>query len=167
MSARRRRLKRGSGNGFIMLPHYLVKCEAWRTMPPNGKAVLLHLWERHNGSNNGEIVYAVRDAQAIGIGKSNAALALAWCVERGFLQAKRDSAFNVKMKKARTWILTAEPVNGRPATKEFMRWSVPSQTRWSRPAFGELPRSTCVGWPSRGLVIVRAPTTADPASLIA
>ncbi len=94
-------------------------------MAPTAKAVLLHLWKRHNGSNNGDIVYAVRDAGEIGVGKSNAAAALALLIERGFLQVRRNSAFNVKTKEARTWTVTAEPINGKPATRDFMYRSPP------------------------------------------
>jgi hypothetical protein len=123
----RRRHKR-SGERFVMLPHYMLKSLAWRTMTPNAKAVLLHLWERHNGSNNGDIVYAVRDAEDIGLSKDQASRALTELVERGLLQVARNSAFKVKTKEARTWTLTVEPVGGQSATKDFMYWSA-SQSR--------------------------------------
>ena len=89
--------------------------------------MLLHLWQRHNGSNNGEIVYAVRDAEdegtGIGLSKDQASRALAELIERGFLRVARNSAFKVKTKEARTWTLTAEPVGDKPATKDFLYWS--------------------------------------------
>lgn len=61
----RRRKRNGSGERFVMLPHYMLRTLAWLTLSPNAKAVLLHLWQRHNGSNNGDIVYAVREAEAM------------------------------------------------------------------------------------------------------
>ena len=61
----KRRKRRGGGERFVKLPHWMLKCPAWRTLSPNAKAVLLHLWEEHNGSNNGEIVYAVRSSANI------------------------------------------------------------------------------------------------------
>src|SRR5579859_6054768 len=117
------RRRRGSGERYVLLPHWLLKCPAWRTASPKAKALLLHLWERHNGANNSDIVYGVREAKEVGIGRNDASKALADLVMRGFLQVGRDSAFNVKTKQARTWRLTAEPAGGRPATKDFMRWS--------------------------------------------
>jgi hypothetical protein len=111
------------GERFIVLPHWLLRSGAWCALSPNAKAVLIHLWERHNGSNNGQIVYAVREAEAIGISKSPTARALVELVHKGFLRITRSSAFTVKTKEARCWAITAEPVNGERATKDFMRWS--------------------------------------------
>jgi hypothetical protein len=86
---------------------------------------LLHIWERHNGANNGQIVYAVRDAVQIGLSKATAARALTEAIELGFLRVTRSSSFTLKTKEAREWALTAEPIDGRPATKDFMRWLAP------------------------------------------
>lgn len=123
MSTRRRPHR--SGERFVLLPHWVLRSPAWRALSPNAKAVLLHIWERHNGSNNGQIVYAVREATEIGIRKSQAAVALDELVRLGFLRITVDSAFHVKTKQAREWAITAEPVGSQPATKEFMRWLPP------------------------------------------
>ena len=61
---------------FVMLPHWMLKSPAWRVLSPTGKAVLLHLWKRHNGTNNGQIVYRCRDAEPIGVSSSTVARAL-------------------------------------------------------------------------------------------
>ena len=105
---------KGSGERFVALHHWLLKSPAWRALSPNAKAVLLHLWERHNGSNNGQIVYAVRDAANIEINKSSAARALTELIDNGFLRVTRWSAFRLKTKESREWELTAEPVDGAP-----------------------------------------------------
>jgi hypothetical protein len=34
----------------------------------------------------------------------------------------------LKTKEARLWIITAEPLNGKPPTKDFMRWTGPRST---------------------------------------
>ncbi|EME68268.1 hypothetical protein H261_19199 [Paramagnetospirillum caucaseum] len=122
---KRRKMLANGRNGcdrFVALPHYLLKSPAWMTMTPNAKALLIQLWARHNGTNNGEIGYSVRDAVAIGLSKDQAARALKELVERGFLRVGRESSFTLKSKAARTWILTGEPIGAAPATKEFMRW---------------------------------------------
>ena len=110
---------------FVPLTHVMMKSTAWRHARPVEKAVLLDLWMRYNGNNNGQIVYAARDGEKIGISKSVTARALAGLIELGFLRIARDAAFTVKTKEAREWILTAEPFNGRAATKDFMRWQPP------------------------------------------
>src|SRR5215471_17061559 len=110
------------GERFVLLPHWMLKSPAWRALSPNAKAVLLHLWERHNGANNGQIVYAVRDAAEIGLSRATAARALTETIEMGFLRVTRWSAFRLKTKEAREWEITCEPIDGRPASKDFMRW---------------------------------------------
>jgi len=91
-------------------------------MSPVSKALLIEVMGRYNGLNNGDIVFSVREAALIGITPSHAGRAFKELINRGFLRVTRDSAFNVKARLARTWEITAEPVGGRPATKDFMRW---------------------------------------------
>src|SRR6266568_5114699 len=74
--AQKRLRKFPSTERWIRLPHHLLRCPAWVTMSPRAKALLLHLWERHNGVNNGEISYSIREADEIGISSSAAARAL-------------------------------------------------------------------------------------------
>jgi hypothetical protein len=128
-------MKRREGTArFVALHHWMLKSTAFRALSPNAKAVLLHVWERHNGSNNGQIVYATREGAEIGLGNDSTARALRQLIEFGFLKVTRDSAFRLKTKEARVWALTAEPVDGRPATKEFMRFSPPgNKTRSHQP----------------------------------
>src|SRR6266567_4554704 len=106
---------------WIRLPHHLLRCPAWVTMSPRAKALLLHLWERHNGVNNGEISYSIREADEIGISSSAAARALRELIGRGFLRVARDARFTIKTRLARTWTITAEPVGSERATKDYMR----------------------------------------------
>jgi hypothetical protein len=123
--------RRGNGDRFLCLHHWMLKSPAWRALSPNAKAVLLHLWERHNGSNNGQIVYGVRDAAEIRISKDQAARALIELINRGFLRVTRAAAFTFKTKEARCWAITAEPIDDQPPTKDFARWS-PTQKHFSR-----------------------------------
>ena len=130
MSQKRKMLPNGRSGGqrFVALPHYMLSSPAWMTMTPTAKALLIQLWARHNGQNNGEIGFSVRDAAAIGLSKSVAARAFAELVERGFLRVGRESSFTLKSKAARTWILTGEPIGTAPATKDFMRWQPSTET---------------------------------------
>ncbi|WP_430437987.1 hypothetical protein [Oceanibaculum nanhaiense] len=110
---------------FVQLPHYMLRSAAWGNLSPNAKALLIAVWQRHNGSNNGEIAFAVRDASSIGLSKDVAARAFTELQDRGFLKLRRASSFTLKSKVARLWEVTAEPAGASrniPATKDFMRW---------------------------------------------
>jgi hypothetical protein len=102
---------------------------------PRAAKLLIAVWARHNGSNNGEISFSVREAMEIGFARSAASEDFAELVERGFLAVSRQAAFTLKTKEARTWRLTAEPSGlnqEKAATKDFMRWT---------PAAGADPQS--------------------------
>lgn len=123
-----RKAQRASPKGerFIKLPHYMVACEAWLTLPPTAMKLLFEVWKRHNGVNNGEITYSVREAEAIGLSLATAARNFTHLVERGFLKVRKDSSFDLKRKEARVWEITAEPCRQKSASKEFLRWSAGS-----------------------------------------
>jgi hypothetical protein len=107
---------------FVMLHHYLLKSAAWRTLHNDAKALLIDVWERHNGVNNGEISYSVREAERIGISEAQASRMFAMLVDRRFLAVVKNAVFKAGTKQARTWRITAEPCGGKPATRDFMRW---------------------------------------------
>jgi hypothetical protein len=121
----RKKLKRGVGGSsdrFIRLPHYMIKCHAYRTMHASAKALFTEVWLRHNGVNNGEISFSCREAaELLGWSYKTAARMFAILIERGFLVVVRESKFDRK-KIARIWRITSEPYHGEPPTKEFMRW---------------------------------------------
>ncbi|MBP2294710.1 hypothetical protein [Azospirillum rugosum] len=118
---------------FIALPHYMLKCPAWRALSPNAKALLIDVWQRHNGANNGEIAYAVREAEGIGISRSSASRAFGELVELGFLKQRKASTFTLKTKEASTWELTAERFGDATPSKDFMRWQPAQRTAVSNP----------------------------------
>jgi hypothetical protein len=101
------------GDHHVRLHHWMLRCEAWRTLSPNAKAILIDIWQRHNGVNNGSISFSVREAGEIGITRSAAARAMKELIERGFIAVTRASAFTLKTKEARLWCLTAEPTDPR------------------------------------------------------
>jgi hypothetical protein len=107
---------------WVGLPHYMLKAPAWRSMTPNAKALLIDVWQRYNGTNNGEIGYSVREAADIGLHKNTAKAAFDHLIERGFLEVTRQAAFTTKTRESRTFRITALPVGEAAATKDFMRW---------------------------------------------
>ncbi|HLJ20094.1 MAG TPA: hypothetical protein VKU84_07845, partial [Stellaceae bacterium] len=121
---KKRRRSNGEGHTrYVALQHWMLNHPAWKALSPDAKALLIEVWLRHNGTNNGTISYAVREAEVIGLSRNMAARAFAELVSRGFLVCTRASAFTVKTRAARLWRLTAErsgPTGSDPATKEFM-----------------------------------------------
>jgi hypothetical protein len=111
--------KKGSGFRYVGLPHYLLDSPAYRSLPGDAIKLLIDIWKRHNGVNNGEISYGLREAAAIGITKSPAGRMLDILTKRGFLAVVRDAGFNVGDRKTRTWRLTAVPHAGQQGTKEL------------------------------------------------
>jgi DNA-binding transcriptional regulator YhcF (GntR family) len=116
----------------VRLYHFMLKHPSWRTLSSDARSIFIHVCERYNGTNNGQIVYAVREGQKIGVSKNKTARALHELIERGFLRIKRGAAFTHKTKEAREWILTNEPFADRPATREFMHGTAPQLLRTVR-----------------------------------
>jgi len=117
---------------WVGLPHCMLKAPAWRTATPNAKALLIDVWQRYNGSNNGDIAYSVREAAAIGLHRNTAGKAFAELIERGFLIVTRQAAFTMKTRESRTYRVTALPVGDTAGTKDFMSWTPPAAAPKSR-----------------------------------
>ena len=84
----KKKLKRGVGGStdrFVLLPHYMLKSAAWRSLPSYAKALLIEVWVRHNGVNNGEISFGCGEAsKTLDFGKTTAKRMFDVLVERGF-----------------------------------------------------------------------------------
>jgi hypothetical protein len=120
---------------FVRLEHWMLKSPAWMTLPPDAKAIWLHVAMRFNGSNNGYISYAIREAEEIDLSKDRAARALDALIERGFLVVTRASGFSVKNRLAREFRLTHlphGPHQTEPASRDFAFWSPAAKTKHSR-----------------------------------
>ena len=110
----------------VRLYYWLMQTAAWKSLSGNQRAIYIEMASRYDGSNNGRIVYSVREAaQALHIGKATAARDLIVLEERGFIVVMARGAFNVKLKLATEWRLTEFncDVTGALPTKEFAKWS--------------------------------------------
>ena len=108
---------------YLRLPHYLLKSPAWRSLRPLERALFVEVAQRYNGHNNGEIGLGVREAaQALHVRPQTAGRAFMGLVVKGFLRVGRDSAFNVKSRLAREWIVTLFPYGDDSHRNDFMRW---------------------------------------------
>ena len=108
-----------------MLPRYLLESAAWLSLSAQARALYVHIALRYNGRNNGHIGLSVRDAAAeCRLAKDTAARAFSELVERGFIELAQAGAFNLKVRHAAEWRLTALPCDRTSAlpSKAFMRW---------------------------------------------
>ena len=113
---------------FVRLWHKLLDSPAWRTAPLGVRCLVLEIWRRHTGANNGLIPYSRREAEAdLGCGSHQAVRYLAEAQERGFIVATKRGSFDWKngarAARATTWRLTMEACNGRVATDEWADWT--------------------------------------------
>jgi hypothetical protein len=117
------RKRHGGGLPFIGLPHWVYDSKAWGELSGNEQAVLLAVWRRWNGSNNGQIVFSTQNAgDAIRASERTGGRALKRLIEIGFLRVVRDATF--RSEEARPFLLTTLPNwIGGPATKEFANWN--------------------------------------------
>ncbi len=71
---------------FIKLHRGVTNSAAWKAMTCEAKCLVLLVWERHNGTNNGRISLSHREARkALGVGNTKTALAFKQAQEHGFL----------------------------------------------------------------------------------
>lgn len=80
--------------GFVKLDHELMDSPAWRTASPHVRCLVLAIWRRHNGANNGKIPYSRREAQReLGCGSTQAVRVPHDAQERGFISPTTRGAF--------------------------------------------------------------------------
>jgi hypothetical protein len=96
---------------------------AYQHLTGEALKLLLAVWKRHDGQNNGEISFSTREAAELLRGNKNtAAKRFAELQELGFLAVEHKGAFSVKLKLATLWRLTCETCKGSPPTRDYQRW---------------------------------------------
>jgi len=108
---------------YLRLPHYLLRSPAWHSLDPIARALFIEVAQRYNGYNNGEIGLGVREAgTALHVRPQTAGRAFDTLVAAGFLRLEKDSAFNMKSRLTREWLVTLFPRGQDRATSDFMQW---------------------------------------------
>ena len=124
----RRHNKTGRSNKearHVRLHHWIMETAAWRTLDTVARSAYLELAARYNGSNNGRIVWSIREAAAaLLVSPATATRALKRLVHRGFVVREKQGAFARKVRHAAEWRLTEFncDVTGELASKDFTRW---------------------------------------------
>ncbi len=131
--------KRGrtGGPAFTQLMHWVRKTEAWRSLNPYARLLYIELRAHYTGSNNGDISYSYRQAEA-DLNCSNKPIPGAFreLQDRGFIIPVQKGAFSWKARfggagRATTWLLTELPQDwperGLAPSYEFKSWE-PKET---------------------------------------
>jgi DNA-binding transcriptional MocR family regulator len=109
---------------------------AWKDLNATARAIYIEIAKGYNGTNNGFIVYSVRQAaNELKIGKTTAANAFTELQAHGFIVAEQRGAFHWKIdvtgerhRPASEWRLTEYHsdrtigIESKYPSKEFMRW---------------------------------------------
>src|SRR5262245_48044988 len=97
-SLRRRRRRRGPyASAFVRLEKWVLDTPAYKTLSGGALKVLIAIWHRHNGNNNGQIPFSVREAEAaVPCAQNTARKFFAELQAKGWIRLRRASAFSVK-----------------------------------------------------------------------
>ncbi len=102
---------RNETSRFARLGHRMLTSNAYRSLSPNARSLLVELTMLENGSNNGSLYLSVRDAaHRMGVADLTAASrAFDELIGLGFIEMTQDGYFRVKAankSRARCWRLT-------------------------------------------------------------
>ena len=107
----------------VRLHRGVTNSQAWRSLNCEARCVLLEIWARHNGQNNGAIPYSHREArEALHIGAGKVAAAFRQLQDRGFLILRTKVSFDFKARRATEWQITTEPCDDQPAKRLYKGW---------------------------------------------
>lgn len=90
-------MKKPNGNGFIKLDNDFVHGEVWQSLSPGARSLLIEIWSWHNGRNNGDIRYGVRQAmKSLGCSYRTAQRHFAELRDAGLIVTTQKGAFTFK-----------------------------------------------------------------------
>jgi hypothetical protein len=110
---------------FIKLDHEMMGSAAWQALSVGETALLIYIWGKHNGRNNGEIGCGRREVQRrFSCGEHTAIKWLHGLRDKGFIVATVRGSFNQKTGGGRTtrWRLTMEKFEGKAPTSDYLEW---------------------------------------------
>ena len=105
---------------FIRLHRGVTNSEAWKSLSCEARCLLIEIWARHNGSNNGQIPYSHREARkALHVGSRKVQAAFQEIEECGFLIPRAKGSFDWKQRQATEWEITTESCDDQPAKRLY------------------------------------------------
>lgn len=115
---------RSANRRFIRLHAGITGSDAYQDLKPLPRALLIEIWRRHDGFNNGRIPYSEREgASALHTGRNQIRAGLNDLIEHGFIVRHQRGSFNVKDRTSSEYSITAEDMfDGTPATHAYREW---------------------------------------------
>lgn len=108
---------------FIKIHRGVTGSEAWKSLTCEARCLLLEIWARHNGLNNGQIPYSHREGlTALRVGGRKVTAAFRQLQDRGFLVRRTESSFDWKSHRATEWEITTEPCDEQLAKRIYRDW---------------------------------------------
>ena len=118
---------------WVQIHFWEMDTLAYLHLPVCARALLVEFRRKFNGSNNGDIPMAVRDAaRLLGCHKDTAVKALRELEEKGWIRPMTKGSFHMKseagsrkFRAATTWRITNQPIGlgtDIPDTKEYVKW---------------------------------------------
>ena len=127
MNARARMTKKYTGPVYMKLEYQMLEHPAFATLSGNAFKLLIYARKRFDGTNNGEIIFGVREAaDLLRCSKDTASRAFQELIEHRVLEPVVKGAFSVKIRKATTWRITFIHMNGRAGTNDYLHFKPPS-----------------------------------------
>jgi DNA-binding transcriptional regulator YiaG len=108
---------------FLILDHGMIDTTAFLHLSGDALKLLIFVWRRHNGNNNGRISFSIREAmQIVPCSTDKARRLFAELQDKGFLVCELNSNFDWKAKRAREWRITKEQTKDHVPTRDFNLW---------------------------------------------
>ena len=119
---------RNKFESHIRLHRGILNSGAWKSLSCQATRLLIQIWARHNGGNNGKIPYSKREALTeLHIGSQKAQKAFQELQDKGFLICRSKGSFDYKVSagegRASEWEITEEPCDGHLAKKTYKKWT--------------------------------------------
>lgn len=122
---RRKQKGRSGSEAHVRLYRHELQSPAWRTLSPNGRALLVEMRALYRPSEGNVVFLSVREAMArLGLSQKPVQAAFADLLERGWIRVHTPGGFSRKTPHATSYRLENEPdiAPGSTASKAYMRW---------------------------------------------
>lgn len=114
---------RSAPDQYMALPYTMVHSDAWRALSGGALKVLIELYSRYNGRNNGALCLSYADAsKKLALGHATIKRAFDELRSKGFIQLVKQGHWYGR--KAAEWAITNKPLYGNMASNDWKHWRV-------------------------------------------
>lgn len=108
---------------FVKIDFSIVTHPRFLALSGNAVKVLIAIISKHNGRNNGEIVFPTRYF-GMDLGKNAVNAAIKELVAAGFITIETRSSFHMKARRAQEYAIAWLPVGNRPPTLGWLKVAI-------------------------------------------